>query len=148
MLLSQKTQYALRSIFEIARRNTKEPVPLSAVAKVQAIPLRFLEVIMGQLRQAGFVESRRGKHGGYILARSPAELTVGEIIVFLEGNLNIVECIVGKGSERCSLYGENCVFLPLWDRVNAAIGGVLDQTTFQDLLDRDQNNKAVPNYTI
>jgi Rrf2 family protein len=148
MLLSQKTQYALRAIFEIARRNTPKPVPLSSVAKVQAIPLRFLEVIMGQLRQAGFVVSRRGKRGGYILARSPAEITIGAIIVFLEGDLDVVDCIVGKGHERCPLFGETCVFLPIWQRANQAISDVFDQTTFQDLLDRDQGTKSAPNYTI
>ncbi len=73
MLVSQKSQYALRAVFELARRNGGLPVKIADIAEAQAIPQRFLEVIMNQLKQGGFVESRRGKRGGYLLARSAGD---------------------------------------------------------------------------
>jgi len=77
MLVSQKAQYALRAVFELARRHGKGWVKISDIADTQAIPIRFLEVILGQMKQAGFVVSRRGTEGGYMLAVAPGELTVG-----------------------------------------------------------------------
>lgn len=83
MLISHRCQYALRAIFELAKRSNQGPVKIAQIAEVQAIPVRFLEVILSQLKQGRFVASRRGNRGGYILAYSPAELTVGAVIRFM-----------------------------------------------------------------
>ena len=77
MRISKKCQYALRAVFELAVRNTGQPVKIQQIAGAQNIPPRFLEVILNQLRHAGFVESRRGNEGGYMLAPGAEELTVG-----------------------------------------------------------------------
>ncbi len=79
MLVSQKCQYALRAIFELAKRTGQGPVKIAEIAEAQAIPVRFLEVILSQLKQGRFAVSQRGSEGGYQLARPPQELTVGEI---------------------------------------------------------------------
>ena len=84
MQVSQK-KYTLRAIFELAKHKDQGPVKVADIAKVQAVPQRFLEVILSQLKQPGFVISRRGNDGGYTMVRDPAELTVGEVMDFIQG---------------------------------------------------------------
>lgn len=141
MFLSQKCQYALRAIFELAKRKDGQgPVKIAEIAKAQAIPVRFLEVILSQLKQAGFATSQRGSKGGYLLIRSPGELTVGEVIRFMQGPVGPVDCVAGVSKGKCPLYG-NCAFLPMWEKVQKAVSDVYDNTTFQDLVDQE-NQKS------
>ena len=164
MQITQKCQYALRAVFELAKRNGQGPVKIADIADVQAIPPRFLEVILSQLKQAGFVDSRRGSRGGYFLARSPARITVGEVIRFIQGPIEPVDCFtqspegsskasvrLGRSksgsSDRCPLYGE-CVFLPMWQKVKRAISDVYDNITFQDLLEQERQRRSEPSYSI
>ena len=83
--LSQKSLYALRAVFELGKRNGRAPVKVAQIAEAQAIPVRFLEVILGELKHGGFVESRRGAHGGYMLTVEPVELAVGQITTYIDG---------------------------------------------------------------
>jgi len=149
MLISQKCQYAVRATFELAKRHGKGPVRIADIAEAQAIPVRFLEVILNQLKQGGFVLSQRGSRGGYVLARPPAEIAVGDIIRFVEGPLGPVVCAMGSTRNECRLYGD-CVFLPMWERVNAAVSGVYDQTTYQSLVEQDarKGGEYVSSYAI
>jgi Rrf2 family cysteine metabolism transcriptional repressor len=139
MNVSQKGQYALRAIFELARNHGQGgPVSVSHIAEVQAIPNRFLEQILGQLRQAGFVESRRGTQGGYRLTVPPKELSVGKILRFIDGPLDPVKCIgADPAAKECPLYGR-CAFANLWIRARDAVADVYDNTSLQDLVDQDQ----------
>jgi Rrf2 family protein len=134
--VSQKCQYALRGLFELARRADRSPVAIGEIAAAQAIPARFLEQIFAELRKAGYVASRRGASGGYILLADPAYLTVGEVIRLFEGPLAPVDC-TGAGGGECSLKGA-CVFEELWDKGRRAIEGVYDSTTFEDLVEADR----------
>jgi len=149
MLIPQKTQYALRAVFELAKRRGQGPIRIAEIAEIQAIPLRFLEVILNQLKQAGFVESKRGSGGGYVLARPPSDLSVGEVLRFVQGPVIPVGCMDGTFKGDCPLY-ENCVFLPMWQRIQDAICDVYDRTSFQDLIDQEAGivEKYVPSYTI
>ena len=79
MRISKKCQYALRAVFELASRNNNEPVKTHDIARSQRISPRFTEVILNELKHGGFVESKRGNVGGYLLARSPDDLTVKEM---------------------------------------------------------------------
>jgi Rrf2 family protein len=148
-MVSQKCQYALRAIFELAKHYGEGPVTIAEIAEAEAIPARFLEVILGQLKQGGFVESRRGKDGGYLLSRRPPGLTVGEVIRFIEGPIGPVECVAGDPAERCPLHGD-CVFLSMWEQVSQAVGEIYDSTTFEDLVqeDRRRSGRYVPSYSI
>jgi len=78
--VSQKCQYALRAVLELSKRHGNGPTSVAALARAQAIPQRFLELIIGELRQAGVVSSKRGARGGYVLLYEPAELTVSDIM--------------------------------------------------------------------
>jgi len=133
MPLSQKCQYAVRAVFELAKRQGTGAIKISEIAEAQVIPTRFLENILNNLKRAGFVESVRGKDGGYLLARSAKELTVGEIVRSVEGPLRPVECATGGKRGACSMYG-HCVFLSLWKRAEEALEAVYDGTTFQELV--------------
>lgn len=148
-MLSQKCQYALRAVFELARHYGKGPVKIGGIAAAQAIPPRFLEVILGQLKQGGFVDSRRGASGGYELRRSPGDLAVGEVIRFIEGPLGPVTCLTGQDQENCRLRG-NCVFLGMWERAQEAIAKVYDSTTFGGLVEEDRRRQRdyVSSYAI
>lgn len=151
MFVSQKCQYALRALFELAKQHGKGPVKIADIAGAQAIPIRFLEVILSELKQGRFVESRRGKSGGYLLAVPPDRVTVGDVVRFVEGPLGPVGCVEGEGIADgvCPLHG-NCVFLAMWERVQSAVSGVYDTTTLQDLIEEEKRMWArfVPNYSI
>ncbi len=149
MLISQKCQYALRAMFELAKRAAERPagaaapVKIAEIAEAQAIPPRFLEVILSQLKQGGFVASQRGSEGGYLLRRPADEVTAGQIIRFMQGPLGPVGCIADPGQDTCPLYGD-CAFFPMWERVKNAVEEVYDGTSLTDLVEQDRRRKARP----
>lgn len=141
MNISVKGEYALQAIFDLAAQRQGEPVKIADIANRQKIPQKFLELILASLKQAGFVESRRGAEGGYLLARAPDSLTVGEVLRFVEGPPH------GKGRTRRKA---DTPFTDMWHRVDHAVSDVIDKTTFADLL-RDwteKQNKFVLNWEI
>ena len=138
MLVTQKKQYALRAIFELARQQGEEPVKNAMIAEAQAIPLRFLEVIMGQLKRAGLVDSKRGFSGGYRLIKPPDQIRVGDIFRVLDQEDNSQVCMACTSKGNCPFLGD-CVFMKLWDHAQHAMDTVYDQTTIQALI--DQENK-------
>ncbi len=137
MRVSQKCQYALRAIFELAKRPGAEPVSTTQIAAAQAIPKGFLEVILVQLKNGGFVRSRRGMRGGYQLTASAQTLTLGEIIRFVDGPIAPIDCMTNPKPSDCGLNGD-CTFMPFWERVRDAVADVYETTTFQDLIDSEQ----------
>jgi Rrf2 family transcriptional regulator, cysteine metabolism repressor len=152
MLISQRCQYALRAIFELAKQSGRGPTKIDQIASAQAIPPRFLAAILNQLKQGGFVGSRRGSDGGYIITRPPSRLTVGELIRFIEGPIGPVGCLDGGPADRCPLSG-SCVFRSLWDQAREAVENVYDTTTFEDLIERESaasraGEPWVPTYII
>ncbi len=149
MSVSQKCQYALRAVFELARRFGDGPTSIREIADIQAIPPKFLELILVQLRKGGFVESRRGVHGGYLLDESPRDISAGEIIRFIDGPVAPVRCISDGHESDCPLYGE-CAFMDMWTRARDVVAEVYDSTTFQDLIDAQlaASEKYVPSYCI
>jgi len=139
MQVSQKALYALRAVFELAKRYDQGPVKISDIAETQAIPQRFLEVILSQLKQAGFLESRRGSDGGYVLSRSPEELTVADVVGFIQGPVGPTACLIEKSSiNKCSLY-DTCIFKSMWEKIRDAISEVYDNTTFSDLVKQEDD---------
>jgi Rrf2 family protein len=147
MDLSQKCQYALRGLYELAWRYGGEPARISEISQAQAIPPRFLEIILGELKQAGYVQSRRGAKGGYMLSVRPDELTVGRVIRFVDGPLSPVKCIGGQGAEDCPLEGQ-CAFMGLWKKAISAVTDVYDTTTFQDLIDEQKTSEKILDFSI
>lgn len=143
--VSRKSRYALRALFELARRYGEGPVHIEEIAGRQAIPPRFLAVILHQLKQGGLVQSVRGARGGYELARPPGDFTVGDMMRLTEGALAPTEC-VDDHPEGCPLYPD-CVFLPMWRRAAEALVSVYDGTTFQDLLEQERQQREARSIT-
>lgn len=131
--ISQKCQYALRALYELARRSTDTPTSIGEIAAAQAIPPRFLELILNDLRQGKLVNSQRGVQGGYMLARSPSEITVGDVVRLVEGPIEPVKCI--SGGDDCP-FRNKCPFMDMWLQGGQAMQSVFDSTTLQDLLNR------------
>ncbi len=140
MSVSQKCQYALRAVFELAKRKGAGPITAADIAAAQAIPRGFLEVILVELKKASFITSRRGMRGGYQLAALPNSLTVGDIIDSVDGPVAPIKCVADAPSD-CQLHG-SCVFLPMWERVQAAVSEIYNSTTFQDLMDGDHRDSV------
>ena len=147
--ISKRCQYALRAVFELALRDSDHPVKVYEIAAAQEIPPRFLEVILNQLRHGGFVDSRRGREGGYMLARVAEELTVGEIIQYVQGPIYVTRDNEHRAGRAGSFYGDYA-FENLWENVSTAISEACDNTTFAELIEVEKTKKSasVPNYSI
>ncbi len=146
MNISVKSEYALKALFDLASQQTAgrsasnggQPIKIADIARRQKIPQKFLELILAGLKQSGFVDSRRGAEGGYLLARKPDSITVGEVIRSIE---NV------RSSQR---NGCRDAFADVWDRVDKAVSDVLDQLTFAELARdwQEKNSKYIPNWDI
>jgi Rrf2 family transcriptional regulator, cysteine metabolism repressor len=146
MNISVKCEYALKAVFDLATQylaHRHDPVPMTPVkiadiAKRQKIPQKFLELILSGLKQSGFVDSRRGAEGGYLLARAPESITVGDVLKSVE---NVKSSPRPRGDDP---------FTDIWTRVDSAVSGVLDQTSFADLARTWQEKQAkyVPTWDI
>jgi Rrf2 family protein len=139
--ISVKGDYALQAVFDLAAQPLGQPVKIADIARRRQIPQKFLELILASLKQGGFVESRRGAEGGYLLARPAEDITIGQVVRFIEGRR--------KGEAVRRGKPENPL-LEMWSRVDKAVGGVIDQTTFADLLREWQESQGryVPNWDI
>ncbi len=144
MFVTQKTQYALRAIFELAKHRDAGLRKISDIARAQAIPERFLEVILSQLKKSGFVISKRGYHGGYRLATPPEHISVGDILRFMEQKGRPLHCIACISRCKCPLDG-GCAFRPMWNQIEDAIYHIYDRTTIQDLINNETDCAAVAN---
>jgi Rrf2 family protein len=147
--LSQKCQYAVRAILELSRRHRRGAVPAMEIAASQAVPKRFMEVILNELKPSGLVGSRRGARGGYFLTRPPGEITIGEVIRLIDGPLDPVRC-TSEGERTCCPLQRCCALTELWGRAKQAVTDVYDATSFQDLADRAQalERRDAPDYSI
>ena len=116
MTTSVKADYALRAILDLAAQKPGEPVKIADIARRRKIPQKFLELILVGLKQAGFVESRRGAEGGYLLARAADSITVGEVIRSVDGPAE------GKGRGRAK---PETPFTDMWERVDTAVAAII-----------------------
>ena len=133
MKLSTKGKYGVRAVFEVARHFGKGPITIKEIAERQGISFSYLEQILHKLGKAGLIESVRGPSGGYLLARKPSELTIGDIVRVLEGPIALSHCLEpGEPSECCQ--ADDCVAKMVWAKVGAKIEEALDSISFDDLL--------------
>jgi Rrf2 family transcriptional regulator, cysteine metabolism repressor len=133
MTVSAKCYYGLRAIYALAEHGTASPMKAGEIAERQHIPIKFLEAILSQLKGGGYVNSRRGAEGGYVLAKPADKLNIGEIIRFIDGPIAPVDCVSVSRPKECE-YPGHCPFFGFWGRVRKAISDVVDQTTFADLI--------------
>lgn len=136
MDVSVKGEYALRAVFELACRDSDEPVKIAKIAERQQIPQKFLESILSQLRQGGFLGSRRGADGGYFLARPADSIAVGDILRHIDGPTTPPKRMDQGAAASDSPFPE------LWQKVDRALSSVIDRTSFADLVVRWKENRA------
>jgi Rrf2 family protein len=141
MKISSKGDYALRTLLTLSIRNgEKAPVRLPEIAEQNKIPVKFLEQIMIQLKGAGLVTSRRGRHGGYLLARRPSDITIGEVIRLIDGTIAPVSCVSSTDYISCTLES-HCVLMKVFGDIRKRIEEVVDHVTFGDLSDMIQKKE-------
>ncbi len=132
MRLSTKGQYAVRAMVDLAYYSKDKPVALQEIAEREDISLNYLEQLFAKLRRNGIVNSVRGPGGGYVLAKKPDEINIGEIIEAVEESLSPVSCIEGdKGCNRI----DKCVTFKLWKGLGDRIKDFLSSITVQNLCD-------------
>ncbi len=138
MNISLKGEYALSALFDIASQNTAGPVKIADIARRQKIPQKFLELILASLRQGGFVESKRGAEGGYLLARPASSLKTGDVLRFMEGT---------KATRKRR---KDTPLAELWHDIDSAVSEVVDRVTIEDLVRswKERNQRYVPNWDI
>ena len=142
MSVSSKCYYAIRAVYALAAHGAESPMKIADIAERELIPIRFLEVILNQLKGGGFVQSRRGAEGGYKLARPADSITVGEIMRYVDGPIAPVDCVSQSRPKECEFHGE-CHFFGFWGRVRQSISDVVDRTTFADLMRESANRPRV-----
>ena len=132
MKVSTKGLYSIRAMFDLATLYGEGPVPISRIAAHQSVSIPYLEQLFSVLRKEGLINSVRGVQGGFELTKSPGEITLGDILLPLEGQVAPVKCV--SHNEECdSIIG--CPSRVIWKTLNDKINGVLDSVTLQDMID-------------
>ncbi|HUZ77863.1 MAG TPA: Rrf2 family transcriptional regulator [Chloroflexota bacterium] len=138
MRISSKGHYGLLAVAELARRYDQGLISLAEIAAAEHLPLPYLEQIIAPLRVAGVVEATRGLHGGYRLARHPSDVTVGEVVRWLEGPIALVECTTeGYQAGACEREA-GCTSRGVWKQVSDAINNVLNTLTLAHLIANEE----------
>ena len=135
MRLSARVKYGVRAVVALALHYRDVPVSLKEIALKESISYQFLEQIFPDLRRAGLIDSVRGARGGYLLARAPDAVKVGDIVRAVEGPIVPVLCLAedGSGVEYCRR-SEGCLTRHVWEKLRNKINEVLDEVTVADLL--------------
>jgi Rrf2 family protein len=136
--ISKRTQYGLKAILALGRRFREGPVLIATLSKEESIPLKFLEVILLELKGQGLLESKKGKGGGYHLSRPPSTITIGSVIRMMEGPLAPLPCASETAFQPCKDCPdvESCGTRIIMRQVRDAMATVLDNTTLAELLRR------------
>ena len=141
MRLSTRGEYASRAMLELAIQYESGPLHSRQISRAQQIPPRFLEQILLLLKRAGYLKSRKGRAGGYALAKPPAEINVAEVIRVMDGPLAPIDCVSVMAHEPCPMEG-TCGLQWLWKDVRDAVAEILEKTTFADLVEKSGRSKA------
>jgi Rrf2 family protein len=134
-MLSKKAQYAFRALEYLSEHKDEGPVLISTIAKKKKIPLKILENILLELRKAGFLESKKGKGGGYFLAQAPSEIQVAAIIRVVDGPIAMLPCVSLYFYKRCKNCDEkHCGLHDIMEEVRDATLNILENKTLEDLI--------------
>lgn len=145
MKISTKGRYALRMMIDLAQQNSDEYISLKSISERQGISMKYLELIVAVLHNAGFIMSLRGKNGGYRLTRNPKDYTVGSVLKLIEGSLAPVACL-DNTTNMCPRVSE-CITLPMWQKLYKIVDEYLESVTIEDLI-LHRTNLAGNDYII
>jgi Rrf2 family protein len=152
MRVSHKATYGILAALDLALQNGSAPVQAKAIARRQAIPVRFLEQVLHAMKKAGIVDSLRGAHGGYVLMKRPGEISLAEIVEALDGPLapSRPRGSGTSGQRTRERSGPDSLLAQVWERVRQAELGVLEAVTLTELAERHQQleQERAPMYHI
>jgi Rrf2 family protein len=139
-MISQKAKYALRALVSLARAGRGQSRMIGEISQEQAIPKKFLEQILLELKRAGIVNSRRGRMGGYELLRAPEEITYGEVLRLIDGPIAPLPCLSKIAYRKCVDCQDeaSCEIRHVFERVTLATRAVLDKTSLADSLNLEE----------
>jgi Rrf2 family protein len=146
MRLTYKGDYSIKIILELAMHHGKGVMTIQELSQKGDVPIKFLEQVLLDLKRGGFVESKRGKKGGYELAKRPDQIRLGEIVRYIDGPTEPIACVSDryKGCKEA----DRCVLRGIWQRVDGAISGIIDNITFEDLAQQSQRQRLANDYSI
>ncbi|MFM2440206.1 MAG: hypothetical protein RLZ16_1205 [Bacteroidota bacterium] len=134
-MLSKKTQYALQALSYMVEKNTEFPILIAEIATAKNIPLKFLENILLELKKGGFLESKKGKHGGYFFATPPQKIKLSAIFRIIEGPIALLPCVSLNFYEKCADCNEKkCGINRVMAEVRDNTLAILDKRTVADLV--------------
>lgn len=133
MGISTKSTYGIRAMFELALHYGRSPISVACISERENISIPYLEQLLSKLRRKGLVKSVRGPKGGYILARKPNKITVGDIVRVLDGEITPVHCVSNKALNRACKMIDRCVTKTVWKKLKDAVDNLLDSVTLKDL---------------
>jgi len=142
MRLSTKGRYGVRAMADLALCYGQGPILLKDIAKRQEVSKKYLESIITSLKIAGLVKSIRGPHGGYILAKPPAQIKLSQIIKVLEGSLAPVECV---DDPECCSRAKVCSIIGVWREIKRAMDEVLESISLKDLVEQQRKEEQDKN---
>lgn len=134
MKVSTRGEYGVRAMVALARHFGEGPMSIADIARASSVPPAYLEQLIAPLRRADLVQSKRGAHGGYVLARSPQDVRIGEIYRVMEGPVAPMDCVSENLADQTCPLIDNCETRPIWLRMRDSIVDVLDSTTLADLI--------------
>ena len=135
MRISTRGRYGARAMLDLAERYQKGPISLKDLAQGQEISPKYLEQLLVPLRSTGIINSVRGARGGYMLAKDPAQVTLAEIVIVVEGSLAPVHCVDDPAG--CHRY-HNCVTHQVWCEIGRAVNDILSEITLADLVKKQK----------
>lgn len=138
MRVSSRGEYGVRAMVALAKNYGQGPMSIASVAKESSVPSAYLEQLIGPLRRAGLVESKRGAHGGYQLARAPELVWVGEVYRAMEGPVAPMECVSEDVSEQTCPLIDGCETRPVWLKMRDALVQTIDSITLADLISQSK----------
>lgn len=141
MRLSTKGEYASRAMLELSLHWPQRSMHIRDISSAQHIPERFLEQILLMLKRAGYLRSRKGPKGGYLLAKPPSQITVAEVIRVMDGPLAPIDCVSVTAHEVCPLEA-SCGLRWLWKDVRDSVARILERTTFAQVARRARRAPA------
>ncbi len=136
MKLSTRGRYGLKAMFQLSLHYGEGPIPLKQIADIQSLSENYLEQLFSALRKEGLIDSVRGAQGGYMLSKDPDQITVGQILRTLEGNMAPSDCVIDNdfGCEKES----KCVTKLVWLKIKDSIDEVIDSISLQDMIDDEK----------
>ncbi len=147
MKISYRGDYALKIILDLSLCWPDKLAHIEEIAKRQDIPKKFLEQILLDLKKGGFVQSKKGPNGGYSLAKKPSEISIADILSYIEGSIYPIACVDPLGAKTCN-ETTTCLFRPIWLKTSKAISEIIESINFADLVKKQRQKQDILTYHI